>query len=136
MKIVINNCHGGFDLSEEAIDRYTEVCGILRGIKFYKHYDTEWKFNSYYTVPYDEFLRVLQEDKREGNYKSSNALCWSPREISRNDSILVQVVEVLGVRANGRHSELKIVEIPDDVEWIIQEYDGCEWVAEKHRTWS
>ena len=35
------------------------------------------------------------------------------------------------VRANH-----KIVEIPADVEWQIQEYDGMEWVAEKHRTWS
>ena len=32
-------------------------------------------------------------------------------------------------------STLKIIEIPDDVDWIIEEYDGNEWVAEKHRTW-
>jgi len=31
---------------------------------------------------------------------------------------------------------LKIVDIPDGVEWEIEEYDGMEWVAEKHRTWS
>jgi hypothetical protein len=30
---------------------------------------------------------------------------------------------------------LAIVEIPDDVQWIIEENDGMEWVAEKHRTW-
>jgi len=30
---------------------------------------------------------------------------------------------------------LKVVEIPDDVEWNVQEYDGNEWVAEKHRIW-
>jgi hypothetical protein len=28
-----------------------------------------------------------------------------------------------------------VVEIPDGVEWEIAEYDGLEWVAEKHRTW-
>jgi hypothetical protein len=37
--------------------------------------------------------------------------------------------------ANGSFSRLKIVEIPDGVEWTIQEFDGNEWVAEKHRTW-
>ena len=37
---------------------------------------------------------------------------------------------------NDGYSELKVVEIPDDVEYDIQEYDGNEWVAEKHRTWS
>jgi hypothetical protein len=49
---------------------------------------------------------------------------------------LISVVEKLGERANGDHAELKVVEIPDDVEYIIQEYDGIEWVAETHRTWS
>ena len=33
-------------------------------------------------------------------------------------------------------AKLKIVEIPDDVEWIIEEYDGKEWIAEDHRRWS
>jgi hypothetical protein len=45
------------------------------------------------------------------------------------------VVLELGEAANGRCAELKVVEIPDDVEWQIEEYDGLEWVAEKHRTW-
>jgi hypothetical protein len=30
---------------------------------------------------------------------------------------------------------LLIVEVPADVDWYIEEYDGLEWVAEKHRTW-
>jgi len=50
--------------------------------------------------------------------------------------VQVEVVEELGIKANGFCSELKIVEIPDDVEWIIEEYDGKEWVAEDHRRWS
>lgn len=33
------------------------------------------------------------------------------------------------------HADLKIVEIPPDVDWEINEYDGVEWVAETHRTW-
>lgn len=39
-------------------------------------------------------------------------------------------------KASGGFASLKIVEIPDDVEWEICEYDGLEWVAEKHRKWS
>ena len=38
--------------------------------------------------------------------------------------------------ANGNHANLKIVEIPGDVKWHVEEYDGNEWVAEDHRTWS
>jgi hypothetical protein len=30
---------------------------------------------------------------------------------------------------------LTIVDIPDDIEWQIEEYDGMEWVAEVHRIW-
>ena len=56
-------------------------------------------------------------------------------DVERNDLILIQIVEELKEKANGNYASLKIVEIPDDVEWIIQEYDGQEVVAEKHRTW-
>lgn len=85
MKIVINRCYGGFDLSDKAKE--------MLGIK----YETE---------------------------------------IKRNDPRLVAVVEELGDEANTWASSLKIVEIPDDVDWIIEDYDGVEWVSEKHRTWS
>ncbi len=61
---------------------------------------------------------------------------WYDREIPRDDPYLVQIVRELGSAANGSHSNLKIVEIPGDVDWIVQEYDGAEWIAETHRTWS
>lgn len=56
--------------------------------------------------------------------------------IERDDPDLVRVVEELGKEANGRYADLKVVEIPDDVKWDIEEYDGSEWIAEVHRTWS
>lgn len=54
---------------------------------------------------------------------------------NRNDANLVKVVEMLGEEANGDFAELKIIEIPDDVNWTVFNYDGWEWVAEAHRTW-
>jgi len=42
----------------------------------------------------------------------------------------------MGSNADGDHAELKVVEIPDDVEYLIEEYDGLEHIAEAHRTWS
>ena len=57
-------------------------------------------------------------------------------EIKRDNPILVEIVEQLGESANTRFSQLKVVEIPDDVEWGIEEYDGDEYIAEKHRTWN
>jgi len=67
-----------------------------------------------------------------GGYK------WGTYEYGQNrsDPNLVRCVEELGDKANDDYASLKVVEIPDGVDWIIQEYDGKEWVAENHRTWS
>jgi hypothetical protein len=54
---------------------------------------------------------------------------------NRNDFNLVSVVERLGDEANGQFAKLKIVEVPDDVDWAIEEYDGIEWIREKSREW-
>jgi hypothetical protein len=58
-----------------------------------------------------------------------------PLEIERDDPVLVEVVEELGILASGNYAEVEVVDIPDDVKWEIEEYDGNEWVAEVHRTW-
>ena len=57
------------------------------------------------------------------------------RNIPRDDEHLIAVVELMGSAADGEYAELKIVEVPDDVNWYVEEYDGKEWVAERHRTW-
>ena len=113
MKVVINSDYGGFSLSDEAIEAYAERKGItLR--KEERNSDS-----------------VLSSD-----YYLDNDEWFNCREIPRNDPALVEVVEVLGEAANGFAASLKIVEIPEDVEWCVEENDGREWVSEKHRTWS
>jgi hypothetical protein len=57
------------------------------------------------------------------------------REIERNDPKLLQVFDELGQATNGPFAELQAIEVPEGVEWQIEEYDGYEHVAEKHRTW-
>jgi hypothetical protein len=56
-------------------------------------------------------------------------------DIPRDDCDLIKVVKTLGVKANGEYAKLKIVTIPDGIDWEIDEYDGIEWVAEKHLKW-
>jgi hypothetical protein len=56
-------------------------------------------------------------------------------DIARDDPYLIKIVREMGELANGPCADLKIVEIPADVNWIIQEYDGIEWIAEEHRIW-
>ena len=60
---------------------------------------------------------------------------FNDRAIARNDPALVTTVHRLGSEAGGDYATLKVVEVPAGVDWYIDEYDGKEWVAEKHRTW-
>lgn len=133
-EIVINNCFGGFGLSEEAVMRYAE----LKGIKLYVHVEHNI-MKHYTTVPWEEYEALSKKCIESGEgYKELNDKDWyfSDNHISRDDPILIQVIRELGKKANDSHADLKIVEIPDGVEWKIEEYDGNEHVAEKHRMWS
>jgi len=57
-------------------------------------------------------------------------------DIPRDCPVLVAMVEEQGTAINGAFSDLKVVEIPDGINWYIEDYDGREHVAERHRTWS
>ena len=56
------------------------------------------------------------------------------REVSRSDPFLIEAIQK-AKNPNGICADITIVEIPDDVKWQIEEYDGSEWIAEVHRTW-
>jgi len=146
VKVVVNKCHGGFGLSLKGIEMYAR----LKGLDVYFYKQTAYGFSD----GKDEYTRLT---KSEIN-KKSNALTFfyslkkdlgkkvnkipdgddiwlSDREIPRDDLDLVSVVTELGEDADGSCANLSIVEVPDDVDWQIDEYDGSEWIAEKHRTW-
>ena len=53
----------------------------------------------------------------------------------RNNPKLIEVVEKLAEKASGKFASLKVVEIPDDIDWYIHDYDGMETVKEEHRSW-
>ena len=112
-KIVINDCYGGFGISDKAIEEYAKIKGIELDRR-----DSKWNDNGYdyYYAGTDKMFMA----------------CF----IERDDPVLIKIVTELGESANDWASYLKIVEIPDDVDWQIEEYDGLEHIAEKHRTWS
>jgi len=145
VKIVINRCYGGFGLSERAylwlIDRGVPVMPYTAQTR-----DPEtglWskpKDDGDVIYDYDHPEATLEEPiggresfrRLVGRFSMNNG--WLERK--RNHPLLVACVEALGSEANGRFAKLSIVEIPDDVEWEIDEYDGIEQVHEKHRSWS
>jgi hypothetical protein len=111
MKIVINKCYGGFGLSQEAVLLYAKK----KGLNLILDHDKTILLTHYYL-----------NEKKDGNY-------FYERDIQRNDPILVEVVNELGEKADGTYSELKIVEIPGDMKWEIEEYDGKEHISEIRR---
>ena len=53
----------------------------------------------------------------------------------REDPILIEVVEELGEKANGRYAQLEIVDIPDGMNYEINDYDGIETLRPNVPTW-
>ena len=123
MKVVINACHGGFGLSDAAFEKFLDRKGIAWESCVNK-YDMVDHYNKGHLGEEEHFLY-----SREMLYNSAR------QQEDRSDKDLVAVVEEMGSKANGEYAYLKVVEIPDDVEWDVEEYDGNEWVAEKHRIW-
>lgn len=67
--------------------------------------------------------------------KLPNESSWWGWKLERIDKDLISVIEELGEEANDEYSKLKIVEIPDGVQWEIDDYDGWETIEEVHRVW-
>ena len=141
-KVVINDCFGGFGLSKTACQRYWDI----KGTQVWIEDDTRFASMELFTVwlvPPEERIESKEEsfyemsmDERKDYNEKYSLQTWCAHEIGRDDPTLIRVVEQLGAAANGSHAELRIVEIPDGVNWYIEEYDGNEHVAERHRTWS
>ena len=54
----------------------------------------------------------------------------------RLDEDLIAVVEELGAKAaSSTYARLKVVEIPADVDWELEDHDGAETIRERGRSW-
>jgi hypothetical protein len=150
MEIVINRCFGGFSLSPLAIKELAKLkgkecyffkCKIFSNKEYemisLEEAQKELVFLSY-SVSNPQDYKLNKPDKN-GLYKSANkraekiSLESSPED--RTDKDLIKVVKKLGKKANGRFANLKIIKIPDGIEWEITEYDGLEIVEEEHKSW-
>jgi hypothetical protein len=140
-KIVINQVHGGFGLSPKALMRYCELKGIecyfYHTSKYGKSYETsEYERLSPEQAKDEHFRYTINRDLGKKHVgKLPNDAFFSDNDIDRDDSDLIKVVEEFGKEANDDYSELVIIEIPDGVDWEIDEYDGYETIHEKHRSW-
>lgn len=140
MKLVVNRCYGGFGLSDKAI----EMVMKRKGLNCFRYKQTKYK----YSDGREEFTRCeafdnddmfgthyQTEDLGEKVSKLSNETYWYYGRLERDDDDLIAVVEELGKEANGRFAQLEVVEIPDGVNWELDDYDGIETIHEVHRIW-
>ena len=140
-KIVINKS-AGFGLSHKAIMRYAELKGIKLTAYVYEYPNNKWerydtfKHDDAYETSHrlDYFIDVNKEIIAYDEY--DNNKYFADFDIMRTDPMLIQTVEELGADANSDFSELKIITIPDDVDWYIDEVEsGSEIVRERARWW-
>lgn len=119
VKVVVNKCYGGFGLSHKAFEWLINERG--------------WKVTSDDNTNEIEYPIYEFQDKRlaeMGKYY----LNWRDDEM-RAHADLVACVETLGADANGQFAQLEIIDVPDDVKWYIDDYDGMERIREVHRVW-
>lgn len=137
-KVVINRCWGGFGLSHKAIMRYAELSGFelfpMVNVRDRKG-KVDWEKFVPYTGQENAFSIHYSKSpiNKDGTYEKDSY--WYYGNISREDPILVKIVEELGVEANGEHASLEVIEIPEDVNYEIDDYDGQESIHEIHRSW-
>ena len=139
MKIVINASFSKFSLSAKCVQRYAEIKKI--NLYPYCHYINESEMRvilqeANLEIDKVRFIYWATEKLNPVTDDELNKHYFSPCEIKRDDPALIQAVEELGEDANSHMSCLKIVEIPDDVDWYIYESHGFETIEEKHRSWN
>ena len=149
MKVAINKCFGGFGLSPEAVLKLYErgMTEIATPVdEYYPPEEREEEARKYSSLSYKHqlakwreylagrmgerglFLTVFSPDEKF-------VLYFDRSSIPRHHPELVRVIEEMGEKASGPCGQVEIVEIPDGVEYSIEEYDGNEHIAEVHRTW-
>jgi hypothetical protein len=127
MKIAINSCYGGFSLSQKGLKRFYQLKG------------RECFFFDYHLNPLNlednPELQFIAYDIPNPTEETSNEHGLDSRPENRTDPHLIQTIEELGILANGAYANISIIEIPDDVKWVLNEDDGMETVHEEHRSW-
>ena len=117
-KVVYNACYGGFGLSKEACQRYWDI----KGQQVWIEEDTQFEPQGLFTVwlvPPEERLEQkewssMTMDEHIAYNLASSKQTWYNRNVDRHDPVLVQVVEELGVKSNGKYAKLVIEEVHGD----------------------
>lgn len=121
MKVAINKCYGGFSPSD-----------ALFGVLIAKGWKVT-RCNEDGDVE-DQWAPIIDFEERFVGFVRYSFRDRYSLDL-RTHPDLIEAIETLGDAASGQCGKLRVVEIPDGIEFTIEEYDGYEHVAEVHRTW-
>ena len=151
IEVLINKCHGGFGISNK---------GLMELIKRKSELVQTFTFKDWFgtaELTQDDVDDLNAKDLGDGYFglhygvvvhpESQNVFaCGMPDDFEGDSQIalrthpdLLALFDALGDELNTDYSRLAKITITDwdvkvsDIE--IGEYDGSEWVAEKHRVW-
>ena len=134
-KVILNKCFGGFDVSKKGYELYAKK----KGLSLYWYENIDFKSNTYEKDTNDNLFKTCftKDFGDEAIISNENYEKYSLylRDDYREDATLIEVVEELKGEASGRLGDLKIVEIPDNLEYEMDEYDGIETLHQKVETW-
>lgn len=144
MKIILNKCHGKFELSKKAFDRFVEEMGFKNKYLYEMVYEKEGKGHVLIKSTdagadtNGNYILTNQNYGEEEAVLSFLMFFWGePKCIMKNGKLdnvrrfrtnekLITIIEELGEEANTDISNLRVFEIPDDCDWLIDDYKGYE----------
>lgn len=118
MKVAINRCFGGFGLSDKAYERLIEL---------------GWTVTEDWNDKECDIHREVKEESFGGRYYP---LKFDQSDIEfRTNLDVIKVIEEFGAEASSSLGQVVIREIPDGIDFKIDDYDGVESIHEVHRSW-
>ena len=150
MKVIINKGLGNFTLSNEAllllIKLKPEAVDKAPLKDSYLFCDPT---DEYKTIPFEDgFFEYIpqfgNDDQSDEGVLIKDNIVYTFNTLSlnthkyRSDPVIISIIEELKEKANPRGGELKIIEIPEGVDFYIDSDDtfDCETVVERHRRWN
>jgi hypothetical protein len=134
-------------MSGDISDQHEELLRHLRGIQYIAIAKTSEGFRLSQSAKLKYLDRtgtkyeLIDQPDREKQIKFGPRIFVKKQEfnewnIDRDDPALISILKEMGNSAFANDNvEIKIVEVPADVRWIIQMNIHGEWVAEAHRIW-
>ena len=150
MKVIINKGLGNFTLSNEAllllIKLKPEAVDKTPLKDSYLFYDSteEYKTISFKEGFFEYIPQFGNDSRSDDGVLIKDNIVYTFNTISlntqkyRSDPVIISIIEELKEKANPHGGELKIIEIPEGVDFYIDSDDtfDTETVVERHRRWN